>query len=132
METWREAYKGIIPKDNYNINVSNSDEDGLVVKLTGRKNEIIISFGIIEAIIMLDEGIVQDILYSDKEIKKYKKDKFENVIYEIEDGMFKKMVEKISSGIIDLFDVKHYVIITENFNVDIITEWEPEFEVNSI
>ncbi len=78
---------------------------------------------------MLDEGIVQDGLYSDKEIEKYKKQDFENVIYELTDGGFEKTIRKISAGIIDLLESKHYVVITRNFNIDIITEWEPELKV---
>ena len=68
-------------------------------------------------------------MYSDKEIEKYKKQDFENVIYELTDGEFEKTIRKISAGIIDLLETKHYVVITRNFNIDIITEWEPELNV---
>lgn len=128
MEIWKEVFKGIIPKDNYCTLLSNSDENGLIIELKGKSNKITMTFGAVEAIRMLDEGIVQAELYSDDEIKKYKKNKFENVIYEAEEGEFKQKMKKVSLGFIDN-DVKHYILITENYNIDIITYWEPEIDV---
>ena len=78
---------------------------------------------------MLDEGIVQNGVYSDDELKKYKGNKFENVIYKVEDGEFNHQVSKMSYGFTDMIDVKHYVLITQNFNIDIITDWEPKLKV---
>jgi len=132
MEIWKEVYKGMIPKDCYSINVTNSDEKGLIINLEGEKNKILINFGDIRAIRMFDEGIVQNGIYSDSEIQKYKKNRFENVIYEVEGGEFKQKVSEISLGFTDIINVKHYILVTQNFNIDIITDWEPKLEVNNI
>ena len=131
MEIWKEIYKGDIPKDDYEIQLMNSDEKGLLVNLIGKKYCVSIDFGHVRAIRMLDEGIVQEGIYSDDEIEKYKDNNFENVIYELEDGEFGKEIERMSAGFIDISDVRHYVLITQNFNIDIITEWEPEFKMNN-
>lgn len=131
MEKWEEIYKGKIPKDKYKVQITNSEERGLIIELRGIQYQAIIKFGAVQAIRMLDEGIVQDGMYSDKEIEKYRKQDFENVIYELTDGEFEKTIRKISAGIIDLLESKHYVVITRNFNIDIITEWEPELNVYS-
>lgn len=48
------------------------------------------------------------------------------------DGEFEKTIRKMSAGIIDLLETRHYVIITRNYNIDIITDWEPELDVHNI
>lgn len=132
MEKWKEIYKGSIPKDNYEVQVTNSEENGLIVKLKGMRYQVDVKFGVIHALRMLDEGIVQDGVYSNNEIGKLKKRNFENVMYELTDGEFEKTIRKMSAGIIDLLETRHYVIITRNYNIDIITDWEPELDVHNI
>ena len=38
----------------------------------------------------------------------------------------------MSSGFIDMVSIRHYVIITDNFNIDIVTEWEPALKIDTI
>lgn len=78
---------------------------------------------------MLDEGIVQSNLYSDNEIKKYKDNNFQNVIYEVQAGQFGKQVNEISNGYGEVLNLRHYVVINQNYNIDIVTEWEPTIEI---
>lgn len=132
MEIWNEVYKGIIPKDTYKVYATNSEENGLAIMLKGVQYQVTMKFGAVQAIRMLDEGIVQSGVYSDDEIEKYKKSNFENIIYELTDGEFERSIQKISEGIIDLLETKHYAIITQNYNIDIIAEWEPELDVRNI
>ena len=87
------------------------------------------NFGVVQAIRMLDEGIVQNELYSYNEVEKFKKDGFKNVIYEVTGGEFAKQIQNISDEYWETLDAKHYVVITQNYNIDIITEWEPEINI---
>lgn len=132
MEVWKEVYKGMIPKDAYKTWITNSEERGLDIELWGSTYHVTIKFGNVSAIRVLDEGIVQEGVYSDEEISKYKKDNFMNCIYELEDGKFGREIGEMSSGFIDVVSIRHYVIITDNFNIDIVTEWEPELKVDTI
>lgn len=50
--------------------------------------QVDVKFGVIHALRLLDEGIVQDGVYSNNEIVKLKKCNFENVMYELTDGEF--------------------------------------------
>ena len=86
MEKWEEIYKGKIPKDKYKVQITNSEEGGLIIELRGIQYQAIIKFGAVQAIRMLDEGIVQTELYSDSEIEKFKPDAFKNVIYKVTGG----------------------------------------------
>lgn len=45
--------------------------------------------------------------------------------YEVQEGEFGKQINKISTGYAEHLNLKHYVVITQNYNIDIVTEWEP-------
>ncbi len=132
MEVWKEVHKGMIPNDVYKTWITNSEERGLDIELMGSTYHVTIKFGNASAIRILDEGIVQEGVYSDKEISKYKNGNFMNRIYELEGGKFGREIEEMSSGFIDMASIRHYVIITDNFNIDIVTEWEPDLKVDTI
>lgn len=129
MERWEEVFIGKIPKAVYQMKMVNGEEQGLIIELTSTNVCVMIKFGMVQAVRMLDEGIVQGDLYSDTEIKRYKDDNFSNVIYEIQQGEFAKQINKISGGYGEILNLKHYVLITQNYNVDIVTEWKPTIEV---
>ena len=48
---------------------------------------------------------------------------------EVIGGEFAKQIQSISDGYWETLDAKHYVVITKNYNIDIITEWEPEINI---
>jgi len=129
MENWKEVFIGKIPKAVYQMQLINGEKQGLTIELESKQVRVMIKFGMVQAIRMLDEGMVQNNLYSADEIKKYKDNNFENVIYEVKEGEFGKQVNEISKGYGDFLNLKHYVVITENYNLDIVTEWEPTIEV---
>lgn len=132
MEKWTEILDGIIPLDNYQTNLMNGEDNGLIIELNGNKHKVVINFGVVKAVRMLDEGIVQNNLYSENEVERLKKSGFQNVIYEITDGEFEKQIENISEGLWDTFDAKHYIVITQNYNIDIITECKPEILIQKV
>lgn len=129
MEKWEEVFAGKIPKAVYQMQLINGERQGLTIELLSANVCVMIKFGAVQAVRMLDEGIVQSDLYSDSEIKKYKEDGFSNVIYEVRQGEFAKQIKQVSDGYGDILNLKHYVVITQNYNVDIVTEWEPTVEV---
>lgn len=124
MEKWYEFKKGSIPKDIYTVLLQNGEE-GLTIKLTGYDNVVEILFGCVRAIRMLDEGIVIDGFYSQDAVEEYKENKFDNVIYLVNNGNFKKEVLASSGGFYSESDLKHYIVVNQNFCIDVITEWEP-------
>ena len=99
---------------NYQTQILNGEKQGLIVELYGSHFCVIIKFGMIQAMRMLDEGIVQDNLYSKNEIKRYKDNNFRNVIYEIKEGEFGKQINAISNGYAECLRLKHYIVITQN------------------
>lgn len=127
MERWIEAFKGRIPKDNYIVNLIFGEENGLIVRLTNKnKYSIEIDFGNVKSFRVLDEGIVIDGVFSECETNKFKNGNFSNVIYEIRDGVYLKDVLSFAGPFAPYLDLKHYVVVSMNFVIEIITEWEPK------
>lgn len=131
MERWKEVFVGKIPKAVYQLQLINGEEQGLIIELSSSHTCVIIKFGIVQAMRMLDEGIVQSDIYCDNEIQKYKDNNFQNVIYEVQDGEFEKQINNIADGYGEVLNLKHYVVITQNYNIDIVTEWEPIIEIKN-
>lgn len=132
MEKWKEVFVGTIPKAVYQVQLINGEKEGLTIKLSGSQTCVMINFGMVQAVRMLDEGIVQSNLYSENEIRKYKDNDFQNIIYEVKDGEFSEQINQISDGYGEVLNLKHYVVITQNYNIDIVTEWEPTIETSKM
>lgn len=132
MEKWKEVFKNIIPKGNYQIQLRAGEENGLTIELFDLFYRIRIDFGSVQGIRILDEGMVQTELYSNDEIRKFKQNNFANIIYEICDGEFERQIHTIAGSYCDTIKLNHYIIITMNYNIDVITKWEPTAEVISI
>lgn len=132
MEKWKEVFGGIIPKAVYQVQLINGEKQGLTIKLSSSQTYVMINFGMVQAVRMLDEGIVQSNLYSENEIRKYKDNDFRNIIYEVQDGEFSEQINQISDGYGEALNLKHYVVITQNYNIDIVTEWEPTIEISKM
>ncbi len=96
MEKWREVVTDKISKAVYQVQLRNGEKQGLMIELSSDQMRVTIKFGMVQAVRMLDEGIVQSNLYSDNEIKKYKDNHFQNVIYEVQEGEFGKQINEIS------------------------------------
>lgn len=129
IETWREVFENKIPKSQYKIELQNGEEKGLVIKLISTRNNVLLNFGAVSAFRMLDEGIALNGLFDDEQIKKFRYTGFTNVIYQIVEGNFDHFIQQIGGGLYEYLNLKHYVIISENYIVEIITEWEPDIQV---
>ncbi len=63
---------------------------------------VMIKFAMVQVVWMPDEGIVHSNHYSDNEI---------------------------SNGYGEVLNLRHYVVINQNYNIDIVSEWEPTIEI---
>lgn len=129
MEKWIEVCKGRIPNDIYVVRLENGEENGLLIKLEGNKYEVLLSFGIIPAMRMIEEGTLLMEGVSGEEMDKYSVDHFPNVIYQIEDGEFGGQVEKMYGQLYKILKLNHYIIITLNYVIEIISDEVPTIEV---
>ena len=65
--------------------------------------------------------VVLSYYYCDEEVQKYKYDNFANVIYRVEGGKYAEEIKEIADGYMDAIDYYHFIIITQNYNIDVIT-----------
>jgi hypothetical protein len=128
MKQW-EKINNSIPVGKYQTIVKNGEETGLVIQLESPEFNVNINFGAVSAFRMLDEGIVLRGVFTESEILKYKVDNFSNIIYKITGGEFGNFVKNASNDLYDYLDLKHYIIITMNYLIEIISEWEPSIVV---
>ena len=118
MEIWQAVFPDIIPKDNYQTQLSNGRFQGLILELKGHFHCVVLKF-----------GIVQNDLYSCSSLSNLKSEGFKDIIYEVIDGEFGKQIQNISCGYYDALEERHYVIITNDYNIDVVTEWQPEITI---
>ena len=121
-EKWKEVYRGEIPVDTYCAQLENGEENGLVIKLEVHNNLIILDFGCVLAVRMIDEGaLLNDGIYDENELNEFGENAYKNVIYEVEGGEFKKQMGEVSGD--KEFDrlYTHYLIVTLNYFIEIIT-----------
>jgi len=133
MENWIEVHKDVIPPGKYTTVVKCGEEDGVMISLESREYSIKIEFGALSALRILDEGMVLQDLYCKSEFEKYDADKFANTIYKVEGGDFEKFIKKITGETVyDYIEYKHYIIITLNYYIEVVSRWEPGIEVVSL
>ncbi|MTD40390.1 hypothetical protein GIX45_17545 [Erwinia sp. CPCC 100877] len=134
MEKWIDRFSGVIPHNAYDyfVNIKSGEEDGLIIELEYTKDDkerVIIDFSSTKAMRIAEEGMYLTGIFRDEEIGKYKESEFESVIYEIEDGEFGNLIKETSAGLYDYFKMKHYIIITLNFVIEVINGSDPEITV---
>ena len=120
-EEWGEVFKGLIPVDKYKLKVLLTNlSDGQEIRLIGEKNRFKLScFCYDEARFFSRELYLSAIL--DKEMfKKYEKDNFQNVIYEVKNSQLVKKLEYTSYYDPGTLHSRHYIIITQDSVLDIL------------
>lgn len=120
-EEWVEIFKDMIPRDNYKIKVLLTNlADEQEIMLIGEKNRFKLScFCYDEARFFRRELYLSTIL--DKEMfKKYEKDNFQNVIYEVKNSQLVRKLEYTSYYDPGTLHSRHYIIITQDSVVEIL------------
>ncbi|MBC1627397.1 hypothetical protein HB952_05985 [Listeria welshimeri] len=132
MEIWKDTFIKQIPKDEYTIDLNNGEEEGLKIVLNGENDchKVLLDFGAVSSYRLLDEGIVlNENLFNQDEVEKYKKNNFQSTIYRIENGEFSKFINEISNDMFDVSGMKHFIIITLNYVIEVVSSFEPTIKI---
>lgn len=129
IEQWQEVFKSQIPKDQYAVILQHSESQGLILNLQSQKYQVVIDFGVVSAFRVVDEGMILNDAAQDKTMLNFRETKFKNVIYRITGGDFSEYIRRIGGNLYNLLELKHYLVVSENYVFDVITAWEPELEV---
>lgn len=128
MEKWKKVFEKQLPKAQYQVQLQNGEEKGLVINLVSKESRFELDFGSVSAVRMLEEGVALDNLFHGAEFEDLKNTGFSNVIYQLDGGEFGAFIQKTSKGLYEYLELKHYVIVTMNYIIEIITQWEPEIK----
>ena len=130
-EEWVEVFKGLIPVDKYKLKVLLTNlSDGQEIRLIGEQNRFKLScIYYDEARFFIRKLYLSAIL--DKEMfKKFEKDNFQNVIYEVKNSqLVKKLGYTAYSGARTLYS-QHYIIITQDSVVEILVSANSDLSIS--
>ncbi|MBF1698504.1 hypothetical protein [Streptococcus sanguinis] len=130
-EEWVEIFKDMIPRDNYKIKVLLTNlADEQEIRLIGEKNRFKFScFCYDEARFFSSELYLSAIL--DKEMfKKFEKDNFQNVIYEVKNSQLVRKLEYTSYYDPGTLHSRHYIIITQDSVVEILVSANSDLSIS--
>ena len=130
-EEWVEVFKGLISVDNYRLKVLLTNlSDAQEIRLIGEQNRFKLScFCYDEARFFSRELYLSAIL--DKEMfKKYEKDNFQNVIYEVKNSQLVKKLEYTSYYDLGTLHSRHYIIITQDSVVEILVSANLKLDIS--
>lgn len=126
MEKWNIFDENIYFDDYFEIKMSFSEEDNLKISMFDEHRIIMVDFGCVCGFRVLDEGLVQNgVYFNDEELQKLKQTKFRNAIYILEDGEFGYYMLNTAGGFLEQSEIYHFVVISQNFNIDIVTRHLP-------
>ena len=82
MEIWTPAFPDIFSENNYDIELTNGDKNGLIITLLGERETIRLNFGIITAFQMYEENLNGGD-YSFDELKRFQETHCRDRVYKI-------------------------------------------------
>ena len=100
MEKWINVFGGMIPKDNYIIEMNWGKQVG--IKLLGNKYNV--------------------------KIERLKKCRYKNTIYKIINGEFKRYIQHKMGVASEIYDYKNYILIAGSYIIEIVGDC-PEITV---
>ena len=130
-EEWVEIFKDMIPRDNYKIKVLLTNlADEQEIMLIGEKNRFKLScFCYDEARFFNRELYLSAIL--DKEMfKKFEKNNFQNVIYEVKNSQLVRKLEYTSYYDPGTLHSQHYILITQDSVVEILVSANSDLSIS--
>jgi len=129
MEKWSKVFESIIPLGVYQSSIIYNNQVGLCIRLENSFNVVNINFNSVTSFRILDEGIILGGLFNEKEITLLKEDHFSNSIYQINGGEYSEFIKKVGKELYEFLGLKHYIIVTENTIIEVITKWNPEIDL---
>ena len=127
-EYWHRDFASIIPHDAYFMQLHHSDQQGLVLTLSGKANTVTLDFGIIHAVNILDEGVQ---LNAPPGFPFENRDElhtagFPDTIYRVENGAYAAYLKSMmTSELYESYGLRQYNIVTQNHVAEVICSEEP-------
>ena len=131
-EFWQDCFQSRIPKENYEMQLLQGEQQGLVVHLYGSFYHITLDFGNVQAINILDEGIQ---LHDPPGVTfgnhaELHRAGFPDTLYQVENGAYAAYVKAcMGTDLYEAMNLRQYTLVTRNYVVEIICAAEPSITV---
>ena len=131
-EFWQDRFQGRIPKENYEMQLLQGEQQGLVIHLYGSLHHVTLDFGKVQAINILDEGVwLNDppgvTFVNQAELHRAG---FPNTLYQVENGAYAAYVKAcMGTNLYEAMNLRQYTLVTRNYVVEIICAAEPSIAI---
>ena len=120
-EEWVEVFKGLIPVDNYKIKVLLTDlGDEQEIRLIGEQNRFKLSCFCYDEARFFSRELYLSAILDKGMFKKFEKNNFQNVIYEVKNSQLVRKLEYTSYYDPGTLHSRHYIIIIQDSVVEIL------------
>ena len=133
-EIWHDRFQGLIPHDrHYSLRLEHGEENGLILRLESQDNRVILDFGSVHAVNIVDEGVhLNDPpgICTDTLLLLEKTD-FSSTLYLVENGGYGTYVKAcMTPELYGALHLRQYNVVTMNYCIEIVTAYEPRITVN--
>ena len=134
-EFWHDCFRGQIPRETYEMQLIQGEQQGLLIHLYGSAHHVTISFGNVQAVNILDEGVQLNdppgvTFVNQSELHRAG---FPDTLYQVEDGAYAAYIKAcMSPNLYEVMNLRQYALVTLNYVVEIICAAEPSITVTQI
>lgn len=130
-EEWVEVFKGLIPVDNYRLKVLLTNlSDGQEIRLIGEQNRFKLSCIYYDEARFFSRKLYLSAILDKEMFKKFEKNNFQNVIYEVKNSQLVRKLEYTSYYDLGTLHSRHYIIITQDSVVEILVSANLKLDIS--
>ncbi len=126
-EEWVDQFANKIPSGNYSIQLELSDENGLLVHLYSKSFHVLLDFGLVRGVNVLEEGVQLNYLPNcrcDEDI--LPQSGFQSVVYLIRNGRYAQYIKLYMGEVLfEALRLTQFNVVTQNHVVMIVSPDEP-------
>jgi hypothetical protein len=127
-ENWIDHFSGILPHGRYSMHLELSDEKGLIVHLQSDQCSILLDFGVIYGINVLEEGVqLNDLPNCTYEMDSLPHSSYESVIYLIQNGRYEQYIKLcMGNELFDFLQLHQINVVAQNYVAMIVCNGVPK------
>jgi hypothetical protein len=134
-EFWQDCFRDQIPRENYEMQLLQGEQQGLVIHLYGSFHHVTLDFGNVQAINILDEGVQLNdpprvTFVNQAELHR---PGFPDTLYQVENGAYAAYLKAyMGTDLYETMNLRQYTLVTLNYVVEIICAAEPIITITNI
>ena len=132
-EEWIDQFVGEIPFAKYVAQFEISDESGLLVRLKSDTYQVLLDFGFVYGINILDEGVqLNDPPNCNSDDDIMPPSNFASILYLVRNGRYLQYVKRCMGDLLfDSLQLQQFNVVTQNYNVMIVCHDNPIISIEN-